>query len=336
MVDERDERYEGEESEYHFSDEQDSYDELEEPKAAQPVVSEKESLASKLSAMSNRRRIIVASVVFIVLIGVVYKILSPSSSKIPIENELPPVTAATTTKPVVPQTPPVATPTPPTTATATLPVPPPTSAPVPVATVVVQPPAVEPPPAAVQPPPPIIVQSATPPTGNIPPQVVTATAPPPVKDVTERVTAVEQQNTAIVNLLQNEYGQKMSEYEMQNTLMRSKLDELNKRLNRIESTLNQATQLLEQGQASGSKPGLLEPQAVVPTKAIEPKITYTVQAIIPGRAWLKSESGDTVTVAEGDLLKNYGRIAKIDPYDGVVEIDTGNKTITLAYGMNVE
>ena len=122
---------------------------------------------------------------------------------------------------------------------------------------------------------------------------------------------------------------------MQNTLMRSKLDELNKRLNRIESSLNQATQLLEQGQASAGKPGL-EPLATVPTKAIEPKITYTVQAIIPGRAWLKSESGDTVTVAEGDLLKSYGRIAKIDPYDGVVEIDTGNKTITLAYGMSVE
>ncbi len=57
-----------------------------------------------------------------------------------------------------------------------------------------------------------------------------------------------------------------------------------------------------------------------------------MQAIIPGRAWLKSDSGDTVTVAEGDLLKGYGRVTKIDPYDGVVTIDNGNRIVTLSYG----
>lgn len=73
-----------------------------------------------------------------------------------------------------------------------------------------------------------------------------------------------------------------------------------------------------------------------PMKVMEPKVIYTVQAIIPGRAWLKSETGETVTVAEGDVLKNYGRVTKIDPYDGVVDIDTGNKMITLSYGTNLE
>ena len=49
---------------------------------------------------------------------------------------------------------------------------------------------------------------------------------------------------------------------------------------------------------------------------------------------VESESGETVTVAEGDALKGYGRIAKIDPYDGVVMIDTGTRTISLSYGVN--
>jgi len=76
--------------------------------------------------------------------------------------------------------------------------------------------------------------------------------------------------------------------------------------------------------------------ATIPSTPPEPRIGYSVQAIIPGRAWLKSESGDTVTVAEGDILRNYGRITKIDPYDGIVEIDTGSKTIALSYGLDAE
>ncbi len=71
-------------------------------------------------------------------------------------------------------------------------------------------------------------------------------------------------------------------------------------------------------------------------KIVEPKIAFTVQAIIPGRAWLKSDSGDTVTVAEGDALKGIGRITKIDPYDGIVQIDTGRKVVTLSYGVSTE
>ena len=76
------------------------------------------------------------------------------------------------------------------------------------------------------------------------------------------------------------------------------------------------------------------PPPLTKREVIVPRIIYSVQAIIPGRAWLKSEAGDTVTVAEGDMLKGLGRITKIDPYDGVVEIDTGNKIISLSYGTN--
>jgi hypothetical protein len=149
----------------------------------------------------------------------------------------------------------------------------------------------------------------------------------------DRLASVEQQNAAMVNLLQTEYAQKISDYETQNTATRGKLEEVTKRLNRMESALNQITQLLQ----AGGRPSLMmgAPPSE-PAKMMEPKITYSVQAIIPGRAWLKSESGDTVTVAEGDLLRNYGRITKIDPYDGIVNIDTGTKVITLSYGMNAE
>jgi hypothetical protein len=102
--------------------------------------------------------------------------------------------------------------------------------------------------------------------------------------------------------------------------------------------MNKMAQLIrEEGvttKAPPPPPSAIEtpPPGIPPAKPVEARTTYIVQAIIPGRAWLKSESGDTVTVAEGDLLKDYGRVTKIDPYDGVVDIDTGTKILVLSYG----
>jgi hypothetical protein len=162
--------------------------------------------------------------------------------------------------------------------------------------------------------------------GTIPP------APLQSNDITERVAALEQQNAKLTNLLQIEYSQKISDQDSQNAVMRNKILELNKRLAGMESALSQITQLLQETASGKAMP--VASTYMPPTRVVEPKQTYTVQAIIPGRAWLKSDSGETVTVAEGDSLKSYGRITKIDPYDGIVQIYTGNKTITLSYGLN--
>lgn len=51
---------------------------------------------------------------------------------------------------------------------------------------------------------------------------------------------------------------------------------------------------------------------------------YTVHAVIPGRAWLKSSKGQQiVTVAEGDTIGNYGKILVIDAANGVVLTSSG-------------
>ena len=143
----------------------------------------------------------------------------------------------------------------------------------------------------------------------------------------QKQNELEQQNTAIMNLLQTEYAQKISDAEVQANTVRGKLDELNRRMNPMEANINKLTQAI---QSSGMPASLGMPVA----KSVGPKITYTVQAIIPGRAWLKSENGDTVTVAEGDTLKGLGRVVKINPYDGVVDISVGNRIVTLSYGIS--
>jgi hypothetical protein len=160
------------------------------------------------------------------------------------------------------------------------------------------------------------------------------------KNIIDRLTALEQQNAVMMNLLQTAYAQKMSDYETQGNAARGKMEELTRRMNHIEKNLNQITELLRaaksQPNASANAPSFSSPEAARPAAEEGPRLIYTVQAIIPGRAWLKSESGDTVTVAAGDYLKGYGRVTKVDPYDGVVTIDTGKKIITLSYGAGLD
>jgi hypothetical protein len=317
MVNER-ERYEGEE-EYHFSDEQIDFEEEDtEPVKPTPPPSPKDNLINKMSSLTSRRRALVAGIVFIVLIGVVYNMLTPSKpGVVSVAKELtaePPhqVVAISSPPPQIQSSKEVAS--------------------KPIAPVETKPieaqgdtlPTMASTPVNAAP-----VSSATPEMSarpiitNQPPSGVVSE--PQVKIIVDRLATLEQQNSAMLQLLQTEYAQKIADYETQGNVMRGKIDELTKRLNRMDAALNQMVD---------SKQALVPPPTATPK--VETKIGYSVQAIIPGRAWLKSESGDTVTVAEGDILRNYGRISKIDPYDGIVEIDTGNKTITISYGMNVE
>lgn len=50
---------------------------------------------------------------------------------------------------------------------------------------------------------------------------------------------------------------------------------------------------------------------------------YIVHAVIPGRAWLKSTAGQIITVAEGDVLGDYGKIALIDAANNLVRTSSG-------------
>lgn len=54
---------------------------------------------------------------------------------------------------------------------------------------------------------------------------------------------------------------------------------------------------------------------------------YYVQAVIPGRAWLKNSSGQIITVAPGDAVPGYGTVTNIDSQNGVVTTSTGSKIV---------
>lgn len=143
-----------------------------------------------------------------------------------------------------------------------------------------------------------------------------------------KLASLQANSERLMTQMQADYAQKLSEYAAQNKALQDQMQTLNSRVAGMESQMAQLLQALTrqtQAPAPVSPPSL---QQTVPDQ----KISYNVQAIIPGRAWLKSDNGETLTVAEGDVVRDVGRITKIDPYDGVVEINTGNKVISLSYG----
>ncbi|MAZ78042.1 MAG: hypothetical protein CMF39_05135 [Legionellaceae bacterium] len=54
------------------------------------------------------------------------------------------------------------------------------------------------------------------------------------------------------------------------------------------------------------------------------KLNYFVQAVIPGRAWLKSPNGQSLTVTVGDTIPAYGQVLSIDSYSGSVVTSSGH------------
>lgn len=354
MVDEQyDDKYDThEESEYHFSDDQANYemelDGLSGKGAAVTIAQPTGNIADKLK---QHRRVVIGLIIFIILLGIVYKIISPSSTAP--TTDFAAATAPTTkslavSKPVVAKAAP-AVPPPATVVTA-----------VPAATPVAQPVLQTPPP--VQPVAPAVAATPAP---TIQPVSVPApvAAPLPVANemannhLQDRVLNVEQQNAAMMNMLQTQYAQKITDVESQNAQLRADVQELKARMSSMEVAFRQLTKMLHNVRTSPSSQhmepfatsantsmnmnaspmsndsNMMYDNSASSTRAAS-KTGYTVQAIIPGRAWLKSESGETITVAEGDVLKDFGRVTKIDPYDGLVNIDTGSKMITLSYGVN--
>ncbi len=180
-----------------------------------------------------------------------------------------------------------------------------------------------------------VVQQSSP---SVPPSVQQPMGEENSQNTAARLAVLEQQVSAISAMLQAQQTKQGQTNTVQQAELQDKVQELNTRVSNMEVAFHQLMRMLRtthQQAAQGSNAAVLSERNAMPlpsARPLQPRMSYTVQAIIPGRAWLKSDSGDTVTVAEGDTLKGYGRITKIDPYDGIVSIDTGNKIMTLSYG----
>jgi intracellular multiplication protein IcmG len=55
----------------------------------------------------------------------------------------------------------------------------------------------------------------------------------------------------------------------------------------------------------------------------KPKPVYFVRSMIPGRAWLSTSNGETITVSVGSNLPGYGIVQVIDAAQGTITTDSG-------------
>lgn len=355
MLNDRDnDKYEGhEESEYHFSEDEINYElEGESPKTETAAVPE--TKAGFLNRLTRSRRMLISLGVFLVLVFIVYKMVAPTST-------VPPTTIAAApmqTSPAAPM--PAAVTTVPPAATPVVPVA--AVTPAPAAPVPAQAPVVQAAPAApansIQTSPamqmaqqlaaaqaqgtaaPAPAQPVQNPAAAVMPAVIPVQAPVPTTTTVTttadtNVSSLTAESERLIGQLQLQYTQQLNSFANQNKMLQDQIQALSARMSTMENQLNQLVQVLTrrtQNSSAASPPPAPPPAVPVVQQSIPIKIAYNVQAIIPGRAWLKSDSGETLTVAEGDVIKDIGRVTKIDPYDGIVEINTGTKSVSLSYG----
>lgn len=177
-------------------------------------------------------------------------------------------------------------------------------------------------------------------TGSSMPSVAAVTGSSmPTQAVDAAAAALASENSKLSQQLESEYAQRITEYQSQNKNLQEQVQTLNSRVANMENEMNQLIQTLtQQFQGGGTAPAAASTpvgsQAAAPVEQAgpPPRVPYNVQAIIPGRAWLRANNGDTLTVAEGDDIKGIGRVTKIDPYDGIVEINVQGRSVSLSYG----
>lgn len=129
----------------------------------------------------------------------------------------------------------------------------------------------------------------------------------------------------------------LNEIQQQNKMLTQQLASVSDRLQGLESSFNQSNQAVkglsqQVVQLDDGKKVTMPMKSVAPpptsvAAAIGPQ--YTVEAVVPQRAWLQASDGSTMTVMVGDEVPGLGSVAAIDPYSGNVTTSSG---AVLKYG----
>lgn len=105
----------------------------------------------------------------------------------------------------------------------------------------------------------------------------------------------------------------------------SDVRQLAEKIDALNSVITQMTMKVEQQSkelamlTEQAKPKEIIPVVVKKVK----KVSYYIQAVIPGRAWLISTNGTTLTVREGTQIAGYGMVRMIDANRGRVVTSSG-------------
>jgi intracellular multiplication protein IcmG len=107
----------------------------------------------------------------------------------------------------------------------------------------------------------------------------------------------------------NDVATKMAELQQTLLVLNERLEQQSQQMTRLQS-------MTRTKRATSSKP---PPRA----RPAIPKAVYSIQAIIPGRAWIMSNQGKTLTVSRGSAIPGYGTVRTINAKVGRVFTSSG-------------
>lgn len=154
-------------------------------------------------------------------------------------------------------------------------------------------------------------------------------APSPTQQIAEQVSG----QIGSLRSSQASTQNNLSELKSQVATLQSQLSSTNAsntQLTQSVTTLEAQVKLLTKTVAQNTK--ALTVKKTASKQAATKPITYTVKAVVPGRAWLVSSTGESRTVSVGDVIDSrYGRVTLIDADMGRV-LTSQNRIIH--YGQN--
>lgn len=146
--------------------------------------------------------------------------------------------------------------------------------------------------------------------------------------MTDKMTQLQQQNTQLTELLR----QQAADNRERSVSLEQKIAGLESTLSDLQNTISDLSDQVKHNKSL--QEALLtyqkNSQAAKNSRLRQIK-QYFVQAVIPGRAWLHAADGTTMTVAVGDDIPGYGKVASIDAYSGAIMTNSGRQ---INYGLD--
>ena len=105
--------------------------------------------------------------------------------------------------------------------------------------------------------------------------------------------------------------------------MTTKMDDIKQTMMVLSERMEQQSQQVARLQTMRRAAPTASSTPAVAKKPAAPKVVYSVQAIIPGRAWLMSTQGTTLTVSRGTVVPGYGVVRMINSKLGRVFTSSG-------------
>lgn len=157
------------------------------------------------------------------------------------------------------------------------------------------------------------------------PQVKPSYTPPPITKVVQAPASLSPEIKQKLSSLQITTQNTRSEVDgLNNNIqsLKSNLQQLNDKISALSQSVNNLTDEVARQQQMLKARQKPKKRRVVRKKYVK-KTSYFVQALIPGRAWLKSSKGSTITVSQGTKIPGYGTVRFIDPHQGEVVTTSG-------------